>query len=245
MKRRLDVALTERGLADSRAKAAAAISDGYVSVNGVPVRKPSYPTEETDVLTVSLPGDTYVSRAGRKLSAALDAFEISPAGKTVLDIGASTGGFTDCLLRRGAAFVYAVDVGTGQLHPSLREDPRVRNMEKTNARYLTKELFDRPVDLAVADVSFISQTYLYPSVAPLLPAGAPFVTLVKPQFEVGPEGIGKNGIVRDPNGKRTKAMFQNLVSAAAEAHLVFRRSVDSPIPGGDGNREYLALFTKE
>ena len=241
---RLDRAIVLRGLTDSRAKAASVIAEGRVTVNGKIVTKAAFETEETDVVSIAPSEEDYVSRAGRKLASALDAFGISPEGKTVVDVGASTGGFTDCLLRRGADFVYAVDVGTGQLSPSLARHPKVRNMEKTNARTLTKDSFDRPVDMAVMDVSFISQSLLYPAVSSLLPSGGPLVTLVKPQFEVGPEGVGKNGIVRDPDGKRIREIMKKLTAEAERSGLAFERMTDSPIPGGDGNREYLALFRK-
>lgn len=244
---RLDQELTARGLFPSRAKAAAAVADGRVRVNGQPVLKNAFPVSGSDRIDVDpLPeNEIYVSRAGLKLAAALDAFGVSPAGKTVLDIGASTGGFTDCLLRRGASYVYAVDVGTGQLDPSLRTDERVCSMEKTNARYLTASLFGRKPDMAVMDVSFISQSLLYPALAPLLPPGGFLISLVKPQFEVGPDQIGKNGIVRDPDGRKFRKILDKLKTAAASDGLTLRQWTDSPIAGGDGNREYLALFQKE
>ncbi|MBP5231713.1 MAG: TlyA family RNA methyltransferase, partial [Clostridia bacterium] len=228
---RLDAAIPLRGLTESRAKAAAAITGGKVTVNGRTVTKPSYPVSEEDEIRVLGNEETYVSRAGIKLAAALDAFGTSPEGKTVLDVGASTGGFTDCLLRRGAAYVFAVDVGTDQLHPSLRNDPRVRNMEKTNARTLSPDLFDRPVDMAVMDVSFISQSFLYPALSGVLPAGAPLITLVKPQFEAGPGHVGKNGIVRDPDGKIARAVMDRLTEAADGSGFSLLRTIVSPVPG--------------
>lgn len=242
---RLDRELTERGLFPSRAKAVEAISEGRVRVNGQTVTKNAFPVSASDVLDVDPEPDAYVSRAGLKLAAALDGFSVSPAGKTVLDVGASTGGFTDCLLRRGAKTVYAVDVGKGQLDPSLRSDPRVVSIEQTNARYMTKDLFPLLPDMAVMDVSFISQSLIYPALSSLLPQGGRLITLIKPQFEAGPELVGKNGIVRDPDGKKFKKILDRLQAAAAGEGLRLMQWMDSPILGGDGNREYLALFRKE
>ncbi len=242
---RLDLYLASRGMTESRAKAASAIAEGRVTVNGRPAVKPSTPVSETDEVVLLASETSYVSRAGTKLAHALDVFHVSPEGLTVADIGASTGGFTDCLLRRGAKYVYAVDVGTGQLHPSVLSDERVRNMEKTNARFLTKDSFDRPVDMAVADVSFISQSLLYPAIASFLPENAFFISLVKPQFEAGRESLGKNGIVRDPDGKIIRKIMERLISDAEKAGLLFIDMTDSPIAGGDGNKEYLACFRKK
>ena len=244
---RLDRELTERKLFASRAKAAEAIAAGRVRVNGQPVTKNAYPVSGSYAIEVDPVPETnsYVSRAGLKLAAALDAFAVSPAGKTVLDVGASTGGFTDCLLRRGAKKVYAVDVGTGQLDPSIRSDPRVVSMEQPNARYLTADLFPVLPDMAVMDVSFISQSLIYPSLSALLPKGGWLISLIKPQFEAGPEQVGKNGIVRDPDGRKFKKILDRLSSQAAAEGLTLLQWTDSPIAGGDGNREYLALFQKE
>lgn len=239
---RIDVWLTQNGVFPSRNRAAEAISEGRISVDGKTVRKPSFPVSGAERIDAAPPEHPFVSRAGRKLDAALDAFALDIRGLTAVDLGASTGGFTDCLLRRGAGFVYAVDVGSGQLDASLRNDERVCNLENVNARYLKKEDFPRPIDLAVADVSFISQRLLYPAVASFLPEGKHFVSLIKPQFEVGPSGVGKNGIVRDPDGRLFRRVLNELEAEAAKNGLALRSVADSPIKGGDGNREYLALW---
>jgi 23S rRNA (cytidine1920-2'-O)/16S rRNA (cytidine1409-2'-O)-methyltransferase len=178
----------------------------------------------------------YVSRAGLKLAGALDHFGIDPGGRVCLDIGSSTGGFTDCLLQRGAARVYAVDVGAGQLDWKLRNDPRVIVREGINARYLTPEDIGEPVDLAVCDVSFISATLIIPVLTPLLRPIAELVILVKPQFEVGREQVGKGGIVRDPELHRQSC---DKVRAAVEQIGFITSLVESPIQGAEGNREFL------
>lgn len=242
---RIDVYLVEKGYFPSRSQASAAISEGRVICNGSVVTKPAFPVEQDDTVSVSAPEIQFVSRAGLKLEAALQKFDVSVAGKTVLDIGASTGGFTDCVLRRGAAYVYAVDVGSGQLHPSLCNHPLVSNREHTNARYLKKEDFDRTVDIIVTDVSFISQKLLYPAVSDILPAGGIFISLIKPQFEVGPQHVGKKGIVKDPQGKLFRNVLQELTLTAKQNSLRLISHTDSPILGGDGNHEYLAYFVKE
>jgi 23S rRNA (cytidine1920-2'-O)/16S rRNA (cytidine1409-2'-O)-methyltransferase len=235
MKRRIDQLLVERGLADSREKAQALLIAGSVLVNGQRVDKPGHTVnaESSIEVTAKLP---YVSRAGFKLAGALDHFGIDPRGRVCLDIGSSTGGFTDCLLQRGAARVYAVDVGAGQLDWNLRNDPRVVVREGINARYLTAADIGEPVELAVCDVSFISATLIVPVLAPLLRPAAEVVILVKPQFEVGREQVGKGGIVRDPELHRQSC---DKVRAAVE-QLGFNTSlVESPIQGAEGNREFL------
>lgn len=241
---RLDIYLAANGYCKSRSKAAEAIAAGRVFVDGNPVRKASFPVEEGAVITVEEPAHSYVSRAGYKLEAALDGFSLDVKGKTALDIGASTGGFTDCLLQRGAKYVYAVDVGTAQLDTQLRQDPRVCCREQTNARFLRRTDFDRRIDLVTVDVSFLSQKLLYPAIAEILPAGGTLVTLIKPQFEVGRTHVGKGGIVRDPNGKLFRQLLNDLTASARENDLELRGSLPSPLPGGDGNREYLAYFVR-
>ena len=243
---RLDVFLVGAGLVKSRTEAARLIEEGAVTVFGTVRSKPSFPIDEnTPVSFLEIRRDVhpYVSRGGEKLKAALDSFSLSPAGRVALDIGASSGGFTDCLLRHGASLVYAVDVGHGQLAPCLLEDSRVVSMEHCNARYLKREDFPKPPDFAVMDVSFISATLLFPKIAELLPKGAPFIFLVKPQFEVGRSGLGKGGIVRDEHLRR-EALCRVLASAESVgfSHL---GTIDSPILGGDGNHEFLAAFIKE
>lgn len=243
---RIDLFLAENGYCKSRSKAAEAIKEGRVLVDGKPVEKPSFLVEEgMEVTLLESEEEGFVSRAGYKLEGALKAFDIDVSGMTAVDLGASTGGFTDCLLQRGAAYVYAVDVGHSQLDEKLLCDARVKNMEKTNARYLKKEDFARPVDMVVTDVSFISQRLLYPAVADILPSGGLFVSLIKPQFEVGKQHVGKGGIVRDPSGKLFRNLLAELKAEGSNHGLKLLSYTDSPILGGDGNREYLAYWRKE
>lgn len=242
--KRADVLLCAAGLAESRTRAQLLIKRGVVSADGRVVKKPSELLPETAVLALSADTALPVSRAGEKLGAALEAFGVEAAGKVFADIGASTGGFTQRLLANGAKKVYAVDVGHGQLHQSLREDGRVVVMEGVNARTLTTDMLDDTLDGAVMDVSFISQSLIYPALSRLLPAGAPLITLVKPQFEVGRENIGKNGIVTDRRGTLHLLVKEKLKTAAAQSGFELVDEIVSPIKGGDGNTEYLALFVK-
>lgn len=238
---RADLYLKERGFAKSRTAATDLISRG-VYVDGEKISKPSQEISDAEhKITVSEP-QKYVSRGGLKLEAALDAFGISPAGMRAVDIGASTGGFTDCLLRRGAKEVVAVDVGHGQLNKTLASDARVTNMEGMNARTLTEEMIGGRVPLVVTDVSFISQTLIYGAVADILDEGGKFVSLIKPQFEAGRENIGKGGIVKDK--KIHISVIEKLISEAKNQGLGVVSVIPSPIRGGDGNTEYLALFEK-
>ncbi|HOL71275.1 MAG TPA: TlyA family RNA methyltransferase [Bryobacteraceae bacterium] len=234
-RRRLDQLLVERGLVESRAKAQALILAGEVFVDGQKAEKPGHAVsvESRIELAGRLP---YVSRGGIKLAAALDHFQISAEGKVCLDVGASTGGFTDCLLQRGAARVYAVDVGAGQLDWKLRTDPRVVVRENINARYLRFEDIGEAVDLAVCDVSFISVTLVFPAIVPLLKETGEMVILVKPQFEVGRGQVGKGGIVRDP---RLHAEACATVEKAVRAAGFSTALVESPILGAEGNREFF------
>lgn len=237
---RLDIALVHNGICATRSNAARLIKEGKVSVNGVMVTKCAFDYIQGHIQANT---DRFVSRAGEKLDAALEAFNIDVSGKSVLDVGASTGGFTDCLLARGAKRVCAVDVGEGQLAQKLRDDARVFLMENTNARNLTPEMLPFAADLAVMDVSFISQALIYPALARILPHGAALVTLVKPQFEVGRGNIGKNGIVRDVKASLDAA--QKLREAAARNGFGRLGFIGSPIKGSDGNTEYLALYVRE
>jgi 23S rRNA (cytidine1920-2'-O)/16S rRNA (cytidine1409-2'-O)-methyltransferase len=236
---RLDQLLVERGLAGSRSRAQALILGGRVRVGeGDAARGDRKPGDQVDpaVPVRVLEPEPYVSRGGHKLAAALDAFGIDPAGLVALDAGASTGGFTDVLLQRGAARVYAVDVGRGQLAERVRTDPRVVVMDRTNARSLGPSSLPEPVDLAVVDVSFISlELVLGPIAACLGPAGR-VVPLVKPQFEVG-RGQARGGVVRDP--ALHLAALQRAVRAAASAGLGVAGAVSSPLLGPEGNREFL------
>ncbi len=239
---RLDQALEARGLTPSRARARDAILRGTVEVNGVVASKPNQQVGETDIITLYDPAAGYVSRAALKLLAGLDAGSIDPSGKTCLDLGASTGGFTQVLLERGAARVYAVDVGHHQLHPSLRDGARVTSLEGVNGRDLTAELIPEPIDLLVSDVSFVSiLKVVFPALA-LCGPGAEAVILIKPQFEVGREHIGKGGIVTE--GAAITAAVDRVVAAMAEAGWAQTFAVPSPIAGGDGNRETVAGFRR-
>lgn len=242
-KTRLDVLLVARGLAESRTRAEALVLSGRVRVKGVERPKPGTSVPPDAEVTVESPEHPWVSRGGVKLAAGLDAFGVDPAGKTCLDVGASTGGFTDVLLARGAARVYAVDVGHGQLHARLRSDPRVVLREGFNARLLTREVVPEPCALLVADVSFISLRLVLPAAAPLLSPEADAVLLVKPQFESERGEVGRGGIVRDPE-VRVRALAR-VVAAAEAAGLTPRGAVESPITGADGNVEFLAAFRRK
>lgn len=235
-RQRADVILVERGLFDSRAKAQAAIEAGLVSADGAPVRKASDRIAPEARIEAQAP-HPWVSRGGVKLAAALDAFGIDPAGLTCLDLGASTGGFTQVLLARGAARVYAVDVGHGQLHRAVAGDPRVVNLEGTDARALSPALVPDPVDLLVADVSFISlKLVLRPALALLRP-GARLAVLVKPQFEAGREAVGRGGLVKDEAARESAR--QGVVTHLRDLGVVVTGEIPSPILGGEGNVEYL------
>jgi 23S rRNA (cytidine1920-2'-O)/16S rRNA (cytidine1409-2'-O)-methyltransferase len=204
--------------------------------------KPSQSIGEGDEVSIEeSPLTRFVSRGGLKLEAALEAFEIVPEGFVCVDIGASTGGFTDCLLQNGAKLVYAVDSGSDQLHPSLRANENVVSMENVNARFLASESL-APCDLVVMDVSFISQSLLFPAVKAVLKEGGVFISLVKPQFEVGRENIGSGGVVR--NEKARLACLNALKEKGAKIGLEMKKTIESPITGGDGNVEYLALWTR-
>jgi len=234
-RRRADVVLVERGFFASRARAQEAIAAGLVTVNGTPLRKASDPVPEEAVITAEQP-HPYVSRGGVKLAAALDAFALDPKGWVCLDVGASTGGFTQVLLMRGAAHVYAVDVGHGQLHPAVAADPRVTDLEGTDARALTPALVPQPADLLVADVSFISLKLVLPAAVALLKPRAALAVLVKPQFEAG-RGRVKKGIVRDEAVRRE--VGEDLTAFVASLGFAPLGLVPSPIAGGDGNLEFL------
>lgn len=246
---RADVYLTKHHHVASRTRAQQLIAKGLVTLDGQVVAKASDEVDEALEHTVTLGEDMpYVGRGGCKLEAALDAFGLDVTDAWALDIGASTGGFTDCLLRRGAARVYAVDSGVGQLAPSLCADGRVVNIEKCNARYLDAGMLDGAftdhdgADVVVMDVSFISQTCILPVLPPLLREQGRVVTLIKPQFEVGKQGIGKGGIVKDAAWR--KFAVERVFNGATLAGLVPLDVIRSPIEGGDGNVEYLAVFRR-
>lgn len=240
---RLDAAVFERGLSKSRSRAADDIRAGCVLVNGLIITKPSYAVSDSDEITLPDGGHLkYVSRGALKLEAALDSFAIDVSGVVGADIGASTGGFTDCLLKRGAVRVYAVDCGTDQLDISLRSDPRVISIENFNARELTAHTFGEYVDIAVMDLSFISQTLVLPAVAQVVKDGGKVVSLVKPQFECGRAALSKGGIVKKASDHI--AALRRVTECADAIGLAVAGAIVSPILGGDGNKEYLMYFIK-
>ena len=239
---RLDKVLVDRGLVGSRERARALVMTGNVLVRGQPQTKPGTLVDPAVEIALKQEDHPYVSRGALKLVKGLDAFGIDPTGMVALDIGASTGGFTDVLLRRGAAKVYAIDVGYGQLAWSIRNDPRVVVLERENVRNMDLALVPEPCDLAVIDVSFISLTLVLPRVAELLrlPAGKPIVALVKPQFEVGREQVGKGGVVRDEAARR--GAVEKIRTWATANGFTAHEDVESPITGPAGNVEYLILL---
>ncbi len=239
---RLDLLLVERGLAESREKAQAMILAGEVLADRQKVTKAGQNVSTEAEIRLLGVKKRFVSRAGEKVDAALENFSIDVRGAVCLDVGSSTGGFTDCLLQRGARKVYAVDVGTAQLHWNLRQDPRVIVREKVNARYLTKETIPEKVDFVCCDVSFISVTLILPALIPLMTPAAGMVVLVKPQFEVGKGEVGKGGIVRDPV-LHDKAI-NRVRSAIEELGFENIQAMDSPILGAEGNKEFLIHATE-
>ena len=239
---RLDVFLFENGYASSRTEAKQLITESLVSVNGKSVTKASYDVESGAEISISDPGVRYASRGGKKLECAIEAFNFEINGKSAIDVGASSGGFTDCLLKNGAAHVIAVDSGTDQLVPSLRNDERVTVMEGYNARYMTPAELPYGPELAVMDVSFISATYIMPALYSCLKNGADFICLIKPQFEVGRANIGKGGIVKDD--KARASAVNKVVDFAQSIGFINKGVVRSSVVGGDGNIEFLAHFKK-
>ena len=240
---RLDVYLCDIGLAASRTEAKGFILAGAVTVDGKVIKKPAYSFDvPPNTVAVDKSSKKYVSRGGLKLEAAIDAFGVSCEGRLAMDIGASSGGFTDCLLKHGAKHVVAIDSGTAQLVSSLLADERVTSLENCNARYLTPGDIPYTPTLAVMDVSFISATYIMPAIYLCLADGGEFICLVKPQFEVGKANIGKGGIVKDKR-LRDEALAK-VVSFGESLGFRFCGSIISPIEGGDGNVEFLAHFKK-
>ena len=234
---RLDQLVFDLGYAESRERAKTTIMSGLVFVNGHRMDKPGTavdPEAKIEVHGVALP---FVSRGGFKLDKALKVFPVDPAGKTCIDCGASTGGFTDVLLQHGAAKVYAVDVGYGQLAWKLRNDGRVVNLERTNLRYVDESLIPEPLDLAVMDVSFISIRLVLPAVKALLKPGADYICLIKPQFEAGRDEVGKKGVVRDP--KVHAQVVHGIIDFAREIGFSVMGLDFSPIKGPEGNIEYI------
>ena len=242
MKKRLDILVTERGLAESREKAKTLIMGGQVYVDGQKADKPGDTFSEDAAVEVRGKGLPYVSRGGLKLEKAMREFGLQLQGRTCMDIGASTGGFTDCMLQNGAQRVYSVDVGYGQLAWSLRTDPRVVNLERTNARYLTREQVPEEIDFFSVDVSFISLTLILPAVRPLLAEHGQAMCLIKPQFEAGREKVGKKGVVRD------KAVHEEVIekirSFALENGFSVLGLTFSPVKGPEGNIEYLIYLER-
>ena len=239
-KLRLDVALTQRGLAESRQKAQALIMAGEVYVNGQKETKAGAPVKEEDALEVRGKALPYVSRGGLKLEKAMQVWPIDLKGAVCADIGASTGGFTDCMLQNGARLVYAVDVGYNQLDWWLRTHPQVVCMERTNARYLTAEQIPEPLDFFSVDVSFISLSLILPALRPLIREGGQAVCLVKPQFEAGKEKVGKHGVVRDPAVHLE--VLERFLDHAAQSDFTVKDITFSPIKGPEGNIEYLGYL---
>jgi len=239
---RLDVALVDRGLAASRERARALIMAGQVRVDGQVVSKAGTNVDTGAAIALDVPDHPYVSRGGVKLAHALDDFTIDPSGKRALDVGASTGGFTDVLLQRGAASVIALDVGHGQLDWKLRTDPRVDVHDGVNARRLTADDVPHQVDLAVIDVSFISLGHILPSLPPFLAGGADVVALVKPQFEAGRDEVGKHGLVTDPAVH--EAVLAKVTAHAKAAGLTRVAMAPSAITGATGNQEFFLHFRR-
>ncbi len=239
-RQRADRLLVERGLAGSREEAARLLLAGKVTAAGRRVEKPGSLLPADAALSVAGPAHPFVSRGGVKLQHALQVFGVTPAGRTCLDVGASTGGFTDCLLQAGAAAVIAVDVGYGQFDARLRADPRVHLLERTNVRHLLPSALPAAPDLAAVDVSFISLAIVLPAVAPLLRPPREIVALVKPQFEVGRGQVGKRGVVRDPAQHR--AVLERVAGLGPGLGLAVRGVAASPLLGPEGNREFLMHF---
>ena len=236
-KERLDVLLTQRGLCESRSKAQALIMSGEVYVDGQKCDKAGTPVDETASIEIRGSHCPYVSRGGLKLEKALRDFGIDPSGWVCSDSGASTGGFTDCLLQKGAKKVFAIDVGYGQLAWSIRTDPRVVCMERTNIRYVTPGQLGEPLDFSVVDVSFISLRLVLPAITALLKPTGQLVCLIKPQFEAGKDKVGKKGVVRDPTVHCE--VLEGFLALAAELGLTVRNLTFSPVKGPEGNIEFL------
>ncbi len=242
VKKRLDVLLVELGHAETRTKAQSIIMSGLVYVNGQKVDKPGTSFEETVAIEVRSGGTCpYVSRGGLKLEKALRDFAVDPEGFVCSDSGASTGGFTDCLLQKGASKVFAIDVGYGQLDYKIRFDPRVVVMERTNIRFVTPEDLGEPLDLSVIDVSFISLRIVLPAIKNLLKSTGQVLCLIKPQFEAGREKVGKKGVVRDPAVH--KEVLDNFVALTEELNFTILGLTFSPVKGPEGNIEFLAHLT--
>lgn len=241
MKQRLDQLLVERGLFESRSKARAAIEAGRVAVGGRPARRPGEPVDSSAEITAS-PAWPWVGRGALKLEHALHVWPVDLTGAVVLDVGASTGGFTEVCLARGARRVYAVDVGKGQLHPRIAADPRVVDLSGVDARALDAARVPDPPDLVVCDASFIALSKVLPAALALAPPGGRLIALVKPQFEAGPENVGKGGLVRDPAVRRR--VLDDVGLWLASIGWEVQATTESPVAGGDGQKEHLLLALK-
>ncbi len=241
MKQRLDVYLVSNGLTKSRERAKELIDRAQVLVNGTPAKKAGQNILDTDKIEITGEQNPYVSRGGLKLEKAILTFSLSLSGKTAMDIGASTGGFTDCMLKNGVLKVYAVDVGSGQLDPILLSDSRVINLEKTNIRYLPQESAEK-VDFISIDVSFISLIQVLPAAKAFLKAGGEIAALIKPQFEAGKKALNKKGVVKDK--KVHLEVVKSVLSFAESVGLYAKGLTYSPVRGPEGNIEYLALFSE-
>jgi 23S rRNA (cytidine1920-2'-O)/16S rRNA (cytidine1409-2'-O)-methyltransferase len=242
MEERLDKILVSRGLVSNRTRAEQIILQDGVMVNGKLVNKSGKKFPENVTIQMLTEELKWVSKGALKLIAALEKWQVSVSGAIALDLGASTGGFTEILLHHGAEKVYGVDVGHGQMHPTISENPRVINLEKTNARDLTHHLIPEMVDIVVIDVSFISIEKVIPFIQPFLKSNGSLIALIKPQFEVGKENLNKNGIVK--NAKLYPIILEKIIQTFALNQLEHQDTMDSPILGGDGNREFLCYFCK-
>ena len=242
-KQRLDMALVDRGFAPSRSRAQAMIGDGIVCINGTPAQKPNQSVTDGDSITLSQNDHPWVSRAGLKLAHAVECFHLDIAGKICLDIGASTGGFTHVLHHHGARCIYAVDVGTDQLHPSLQNHPHIHNIQQTDARHLTANHIPDPVDIIVCDASFISLQKILPTPLSFAKTGTVLIALIKPQFQLDKQSIGRGGIVKD-TALHQKACdeFANFLTAQ---NWHSKSITQSPITGSDGNMEFLCYALKK
>ncbi len=241
-KSRLDLRLVKEGLAQSRGRAQAMIMSGKVLVNQQPVDKPGAQVFDEDQVVFKGEGLPFVSRGGVKLAAALTGFDLNPSGLFCLDVGASTGGFTDCLLQNGAEHVYAVDVGYGQLAWPLRRNPRVTVFERTNIRHMDVDSLPQKIDLATVDVSFISLKIVVPAILKFMKSEARIISLIKPQFEVGKGQVGKGGVVKDAS--LHERVIQSLSAFFSEIGLAVGSVLPSPVLGPKGNREFLILLEK-
>jgi len=239
---RIDQLLVKKGLVESRQKAQAIIMAGSVFIDGKPIDKPGMKVSESSEVYLKDILPKYVSRGGLKLESALKEFKVDVSKKVFLDVGASTGGFTDCLLQHGAKKVIAVDVGYGQMHFKLRNDPRVRLLEKTNIRYLAPEMLNEEIDGAVIDVSFISLKLVIPPVSRLLKEHALILALIKPQFEAGRKHVGKGGVVRDP--KVHKQVIEEITQFCKDINWEVKGYIPSPILGPKGNREFFIYLIR-